>query len=95
MKLPQWSSTPQYLIQVNSFNSFLSLTIHLLILILFPLFLFISLHNLYQNEKNSHFIRDFIHENSADWQSHLERISDVWWGKNDLGFEFFDFDKIP
>ena len=51
--------------------------------------------NLYQNEKNSHFSCDFIHENSADWQSHLERISDflifgenVWWEKNEFGFEF-------
>ena len=57
---------------------------------------------LYQNEKNSHFSFDFIHENSADWQSHLERISDflifgenVWWEKNEFGFEFFDFGKIP
>ena len=58
--------------------------------------------NLYQNEKNSHFNCDFIHENSADWLSHLERISDflifgenVWWEKNEFVFEFFDFDKIP
>ena len=54
------------------------------------------------NEKNSHFSCDFIHENSADWLSHLERISDflifgvnVLWEKNEFGFEFFDFDKIP
>ena len=58
--------------------------------------------NIYQNEKNSHFSCDFIHENSADWLSHLERISDflifgqnIWWEKNEFGFEFFDFDKIP
>ena len=57
---------------------------------------------LYQNEKNSNFSYNFIHENSVDWQSHLERISDflifgenVWWEKNEFGFEFFDFDKIP
>ena len=48
--------------------------------------------NLYQNEKNSHFSSDFIHESSADWQSHLERISDflifgenLWWEKMNLG----------
>ena len=57
---------------------------------------------LYQNEKNSNFSYNFIHENSVDWQSYLETISDflifgenVWWEKNEFGFEFFDFDKIP
>ena len=57
--------------------------------------------NLYQIEKNSHFSCDFIHANSADWQPHLERISDIqifgeniWWEKNEFGFEFFDFFEI-
>ena len=46
-------------------------------------------------DKNSHFSCDFIHANSADWHSHLERISDfliigenVRWEKMNLGLSF-------
>ena len=43
------------------------------------------------------FTYDFIKNNTVNWQSHLERISDflllgegVWWQKNEFGIEFFD-----
>ena len=51
---------------------------------------------------NSLFTYNYIQNNSADWQSHLQRISDflifgenVWWKKTDFGIEFFDVDNIP
>ena len=40
-------------------------------------------------------------KNSADWQSHLERVSDFlifggkWWKKSDFGIGFFDFVNEP
>ena len=50
---------------------------------------------LHQNESNSHFSYTFILESGSDWQSHLERISDilvfgenVWWEKMSLGLIF-------
>ena len=49
-----------------------------------------------QQTTNSLFPYNFIKNNSADWQSHLERISDflviecAWWQKTPLGIEFFD-----
>ena len=57
---------------------------------------------LHECQKNSHFTYDYIKENSADWQAHLERISDFlifgenkWWEKNEFGITFFDVDHIP
>ena len=53
--------------------------------------------NLHADERNSIFRYEYIQENSADWQSHLQRISDFlifenkWWKKTDFGIEFFDF----
>ena len=53
-------------------------------------------------ERNSLFTYDYIKKNVADWQSHLERISDflvfgenVWWQKTEFGIEFFDFENCP
>ena len=49
---------------------------------------------------NSLFIYDYIQKNSADWQAHLQRISDflifgenIWWKKTLFGIEFFDVDE--
>ena len=51
---------------------------------------------------NSLFTYNYIQNNSADWQSHLQRISDylffgenVWWKKTEFGIEFFDVVNIP
>ena len=49
-------------------------------------------------QANSLFTYEYIKNNSADWQCHLERMSDflifegVWWKKTDLGIEFLDND---
>ena len=58
--------------------------------------------NLHADERNSTFrYYEYIQENSADWQSHLQRISDFlifenrWWKKTDFGIEFFDFVNQP
>ena len=54
---------------------------------------------------NTVFTYDYIKNNSADWQCHLERISDflvllegTWWRKTSVGIEFLDIetpDNIP
>ena len=45
------------------------------------------------------FTYDYIQKNSADWQAHLQRISDfliygenIWWEKTKFGIQFFDVD---
>ena len=40
------------------------------------------------------FTYDYIETNSADWQTHLQRIS-VRWKKTESGKEFFDVDSEP
>ena len=49
---------------------------------------------------NSLFTYNYIQKNSADWQAHLQRISDflifgenIWWKKTEFGIEFFDLDE--
>ena len=55
--------------------------------------------NLVKLQNNSLFTFNYIQNNSADWQSHLQRISDfliienIWWQKTEIGIEFFDCDK--
>ena len=51
---------------------------------------------------NSLFTYDYIQNNSADWQAHLQRISDflifgenIWWKKTEFGIGFFDVDNEP
>ena len=57
--------------------------------------------NLHADGRNSIFRYEYIQKNSADWQSHLERISDFlifenkWWKKTNFGIEFFDFVDGP
>ena len=57
--------------------------------------------NLHADERNSLFTYEFIQENSADWRSHLEKVSDFlifenkWWKKSDFGIEYFDFVNEP
>ena len=55
--------------------------------------------NLVKLQNNSLFTYNYIQNNSADWQSHLQRISEflilenIWWQKTEIGIEFFDCDK--
>ena len=48
-------------------------------------------------ENDSLFTHDYIKKNTADWQSHLERIADflveenAWWQQTEFGIQFFDF----
>ena len=57
--------------------------------------------SIHAKELNSLFSYEFIQQNSADWQSHMERISDFlifenkWWEKTEFGIEFFDFTNEP
>ena len=55
-----------------------------------------------KSQSNTLFTYDFIKENLAEWQSHLERISDflifgegIWWQKTEFGVEFFDVENNP
>ena len=55
--------------------------------------------NLVKLQNNSRFTYSYIQNNSADWQSHFQRISDflilenIWWQKTEFGIEFFDCNK--
>ena len=55
-----------------------------------------------ETQYNSLFTYDYIEQNSADWQAHLQRISDylilgknIWWKMTEFGIEFFDVDNAP
>ena len=55
--------------------------------------------NLVKLQNNSLFTYNYIQNNSADWQSHLQRITDfvilenIWWQKTESGIELVDCDK--
>ena len=57
--------------------------------------------SIHAKESNSLFSYEFIQQNNADWQSHMEQISDFlifenkWWEKTEFGIEFFDFANEP
>ena len=53
-----------------------------------------------ETQYNSLFTYDYIQKNSADWQAHLQSISDflifgenIWWEKTEFGIQFFDVDQ--
>lgn len=54
-----------------------------------------------KSQYNTFFTYEFIKNNPADWQAHLERISDflvigeeVWWKKTEFGVELLSFQPI-
>lgn len=55
-----------------------------------------------KSQYNTFFTYEFIKNNPADWQAHLERISvflvigeGVWWKKTEFGVEFLDKYDLP